>query len=256
MISSPSADTDTADVLIEVAAASVQEAADFAGIEQMALWSLQRQTDADMIRDVTRCLEAACQAVVQARIADAEVRAFTRRLPAFDRGIGQWRMLVDLSVVSPSIAEAVWKLGELNAAIAARSGTQRFRLKDLPPSLYVRLSRALLGALLRDRGDRLTDDGLVAHMERSAAAFVWLLAMNLLGEVRSIAQGAMGDTRPAASTGERVARALIASEQEWHSLRKWLARPEGPESTQPAVRVPENGDYPLRWQTPTTSYAR
>ena len=53
MISSPSADTDTADVLIGVATASVQDAADFAGIEQLPLWALQRQTDADMIRDVT-----------------------------------------------------------------------------------------------------------------------------------------------------------------------------------------------------------
>ncbi len=238
MIASPSAQAGTADVLMGVATASVHDAADVAKIGQAALWALQRQTDADMIRDVTRCLESACHAVVLSRIADPVVRTFAKRLPAFDRDIGRWRMLVELAVVPLAMAEAVWKLGELNAAIAARSGARRFRLKDLPPSVYIRLSRSLLGALMRDRGDGLTDDGLVTHMERSAAAFVWLLAMNLLGEVRRIAEGATADTRPSVATGDRVARALIASEEEWHALRQWLARPDRSEIHYPSAQCP------------------
>jgi len=210
------------------------------------LWALQQQTDADMIRDATRCLESACQTVLMSRVEDSGIRGFVQRLPPFDRGIGQWRMLVELSVIPERLAEAIWKLGELDAAIAVRSGTRRFRLKDLPVAHYLRLGRTFLGSLLGERSDRaVSDEVLVLRLERSAAAFIWLLAINVLSELRAIAMGSAVDAEGSSKSTERVERALAASEEEWYGLREWLARRGRLESaSQTGVRCPDH-TFPL-----------
>lgn len=236
MTSAPTAPADAADALIAVADESVQEAAGFAGIEAANLWALQRQTDGDMIRDATRCLKQACQTVLATRIENRTLRDLVQRLPPFDRTTGQWRMLVELSVIPERLAEAAWKFGELSAAIAVRSNERRFRLKDLPVAHYVRLGRTLLGSLLGDRTDRVVaDDTLALRREDSAAAFVWLLSLNILGELRAIVTDSTGNAPSGSHASERVTRALAASEVEWQSLRAWLAGRARAESPMPVV---------------------
>jgi hypothetical protein len=234
MIAAPSELADAPDALIAVADQSVKDAAGFAGIDAASLWAMQRQTDGDMIRDATRCLDQACQTVLASRVENSTLRNLVQRLPPFDRTTGQWRMLVELSVIPERLAEAVWKFGELSAAIAVRSNARRFRLKDLPVAHYVRLGRTLLGSLLGDRTERaVADDALALRREHSAAAFVWLLSLNILGELRAIVTDSTGDATRNSHASERVTRALAASEVEWQGLRAWLAGQARAESPMP-----------------------
>jgi hypothetical protein len=236
MISAPSELADAPDALIAVADQSVKDAAGFAGIDAASLWALQRQTDGDMIREATRCLEQACQTVLVSRVENSALRDLVQRLPPFDRTNGQWRMLVELSVIPERLAEAVWKFGELSAAIAVRSSERRFRLKDLPVAHYVRLGRTLLGSLLGDRTERaVADDALALRREHSAAAFVWLLSLNILGELRAIVADPTGDATRSSHASERVTRAVAASEAEWQGLRAWLAGRARAESPMPVA---------------------
>ncbi len=233
---SPPEPAGATDTLIAVADQSVREAAGFAGLEAANLWALQRQTDGDMIRDATRFLEQACQTVLELRVENTALRDLVQRLPPFDRSMGQWRMLVELSVIPERLAEAAWKFGELSAAIAVRSNEKRFRLKDLPVAHYVRLGRTLLGSLLGDRTEReVADDALARRREHSAAAFVWLLSLNILGELRAIVTDSTGNAPGSSHASERATRALTASEVEWQSLRAWLAGRARADSPMPVV---------------------
>lgn len=256
MIAAPTEFADAADTLIAVADQSVRDAAGFAGIEAANLWALQRQTDGDMIRDATRCIEQACQTVLASRVENTALRDLLKRLPPFDRTMGQWRMLVELSVIPEGLAQAVWKFGDLSAAIAVRSSERRFRLKDLPVAHYVRLGRTLLRSLLGERTDRaVADDALALRREDSAAAFVWLLALNILSELRAIATGADLDTARASGAMQRMTAAVAATEAEWSRLRGWLAgraRAELPSAD--GVRCPENA-YPMAAFQPSRTSA-
>jgi len=245
MISSPGADTDAADMLISVATGSVYAAAGFSGIDPATLWALQRQTDAGMIHDAARCLEAACGALIAAAAPNCQMHRVMQRLPSFDRDCGKWRMLTELSVVPKPLADAACKFGELHTAVAARSTTQRFRLKDLPQEQYARLCRVLLDAIRHDRADLdVQDDVPIQHLKHGAATFVWFLMLNVLSELRALLDGAAGDVRMTLPTHVRVSRALAAPESAWRRLREWLARPQSQEP--PMVLLVENTGFGRR----------